>query len=79
MIEKMCYYYVDFIKKYGFLPLGFVISPDIYSQLKKELGPMHPAGPDETIPECDMFLGIPITICSQDCGIAFQMAPRKVT
>ncbi len=75
MIQKMIAAYGDFIKKYGFLPAGFILSGDVYSAFRKELREMYPSTDD--IQEIKAFMGLPVCISSVPCDISFQVQPNN--
>lgn len=75
MIEKMIVHYQEFIKKYGFFPVGFILSRDVYADFKKEVRTMYP---NDAVQEFTTFMGLPICVCSYDCGISFQVAPTNM-
>lgn len=75
MIEKMIEVYREFLMKYKFLPSGFVLDTKVYTELRKELRGMYP---NEIREEFNVFMGLPITVCTHDCGISFQVLPTQI-
>jgi hypothetical protein len=76
MIEKMIATYSEFIRKYGFIPCGFILSAEVYAEFRKELREMYPS--KDPIDEVSMFMGLPICICSYPCGISFAVQPNTI-